>query len=53
MSTSTDGILAYGYDLGGGDGEFNLVDGDGYTPSWFDEDGNEVPLCEEDYVWWL
>lgn len=54
MSTSTDAILAYGYDLGGGDPwKFTPVDGDGvWLPDWlvpsqltgaqkaqFDEDG--------------
>lgn len=45
MGTSTDGILAYGYDLGGGDGDWNVREADEYgelTLPWLDEDDDDV-----------
>jgi len=44
MGISSDGILAYGYDLGGDDGEWKIEEAGEYgewTPSWLGEDEDE------------
>ena len=50
MSTSTDGILVYGYNLGGDDSgwEVTEADEDGeFEPEWADEDGDLITGAEE------
>lgn len=52
MGQSTNGILAYGYNLGGGDGEWQVAEADEYgglTVDWLDpesEDGVETAIEE-------
>jgi hypothetical protein len=49
MSTSTDGILAYGYDLGGDEGEWLIQEIDEYgQPAllWFDPEADDADFVE-------
>ncbi len=43
----TDAIIAYGHDLGGGDGEFELLTGKGWTPGWYNPDDENEGFAEQ------
>lgn len=59
MSTSTDGILAYGYDLSGEDCEIEFVDADGTpldehsAPTWYDDENEDEGFAEQAIDWLL
>lgn len=56
MGTSTNGVLAYGYDLGGGEAEWKIEGLDEYeewAPDWFDrgeDNSDDVVTAAEEHL---